>query len=496
MEEKNIESYGQIAKSTGVYGGSQAIIMLVGILRTKILAVLLGATGVGLVGLYQSVIDLIKSFAGLGLSFSSVKDIAEANSTGDEDKIARTTTVLHRLLWLTGLAGMILMIAFSFPISEYLFGDQSKAWPICLLSFCVLTGILSSGQIALLQGKRRIIKMAKASVYGAVGGFIVAVVFYTWLGIDGIVPTLIVASLLSLVFSWWFSRNEFVRKVQISVKETFRQGGSMVKLGFYTMISGLISTATLFFMKSFMLQVSDIETVGLYQAVWSISFMYLGAILTSMGTDYYPRLCGLNGDNEAMVRFSNEQTRFVLLVTTPIIIFVLLLSSPILQLLYSSEFALAADLMRWQILGTFLKVLIWPVGFFLLAKGKGLRFFIAEFSWFALYYFATRFGWEYFGLESAGIAYLIAYVIYYPLVYFMVKPLCNFRFTNENLLLMLCFLAFTLVAFMISMYLEGWLYWVLAAAIFIITSLLAAYELNRILPAKIWKEKLMKYIRK
>jgi antigen flippase len=191
MEQNNGTSYKQIAKSTSIFGGSQFMVIVLGIVRTKVLAVLLGTAGVGLVGMFQSIIDLVRSLSGLGLSFSSVKDIAEANNTNDRQRIAQTITVLHRWLWWTGILGMLLMILFSAQLSEYIFGDRSKIWPICLLSFCVLTGTISSGQIALLQGMRQILIMAKASLFGALGGSVVAIILYSIWGINGVVPALI-----------------------------------------------------------------------------------------------------------------------------------------------------------------------------------------------------------------------------------------------------------------------------------------------------------------
>ena len=121
MEPEETFSYKRIAKSTGIFGGSQFLVILVGIVRTKVLAVLLGTTGIGLVGMFQSIIDLVRSLSGLGLGFSSVKDIAEANNTNDKQRIAQTITVLHRWLWWTGILGMLLMILFSAQLSEYNF---------------------------------------------------------------------------------------------------------------------------------------------------------------------------------------------------------------------------------------------------------------------------------------------------------------------------------------------------------------------------------------
>jgi PST family polysaccharide transporter len=56
-------SYGQILKSSSIVGGAQAINYVVGLLRTKAVALLLGPSGVGLVGLYVSAIGLVGTFA-------------------------------------------------------------------------------------------------------------------------------------------------------------------------------------------------------------------------------------------------------------------------------------------------------------------------------------------------------------------------------------------------------------------------------------------------
>lgn len=245
-----------------------------------------------------------------------------------------------------------------------------------------------------------------------------------------------------------------------------------------------------------MLKNGGVETVGLFQSVWSVSAMCLGAILTSMAADYFPRLCGLNNDNGKIVRFTNEQTRFVLIVSTPVIVGMLLMAPLVLKILYSSNFEMAANLLRWQILGTFLKVLIWPIAFILLSKGKGLRFLIVEFTWFAVYYLASRFGWPLLGLDSVGVAYVIAYIVYLPLVFFMVKPLCDFKYETHNFLLMFLFFFCAITAFFVSIYLNGWILYFCGGLIFVFCTLLAGIEFNRILPANLWISKLKSLFQK
>ena len=495
MEQESTSSYKQIAKSTGIFGGSQVLTILSGLIRTKVLALLLGAAGVGLAGMFQSIIDLIRSVTSLGLSFSSVREIAEAHQTEDPKRIGHTVTMLKRWLWWTGIAGMILTIIFSPLISTFTFGDKKQTFSICLLAFCVLTGTLSSGQLALLQGLRKIGHMAKASAIGAVSGLIIALALYAWLGIKGIIPSLVAVSVTGLFTTWWFSRKIPVEKVVQSYQETLRKGGDMVKLGLFTVGSGLISTLTLFLVRSFILRNSDVASVGLFQAAWSICNLYLGAVLTAMGADYFPRLCGLKDNDTQIVRFVNQQTRFVLVVSTPIIVGMMLITTPVINLLFSSAFNSAVDLMRWQIVGTFLKVLVWPTGFVLLSKGKGFQFLLVESTWFIVYYLVTRLLWPMIGLEAAGVGYVVSYLIYLPFVLVLVKPLCSLKFEAKNIFLMVQYFLFVVIAYCMVFFLTGWILLIGGSVLLLSCVILSAIEFNRFLPTKDWIPKLKKLLR-
>src|SRR5690606_7738841 len=110
------------------------------------------------------------------------------------------------------------------------------------------------------------------------------------------------------------------------------------------------STLGLFLIKRFLVRAGDLQTVGLFQAAWSVSFMYLGAVLTSMAADYYPKLCGL--DKASRNEFANQQTRFVLIVVAPLLVGLLLFAAPVLRLLYSVDFVQAMDMLHWQLLGS------------------------------------------------------------------------------------------------------------------------------------------------
>ena len=79
-------SYRQIFKATSLFGGVQVFQILIGIIRTKFVAVLLGTTGVGIMGLFNAPLQLILSVTGLGITFSAVRDISEAYGSNDQQQ--------------------------------------------------------------------------------------------------------------------------------------------------------------------------------------------------------------------------------------------------------------------------------------------------------------------------------------------------------------------------------------------------------------------------
>ena len=62
--ESGKKSHGEILKSSALIGGSAGLNMLLGLVRNKVLALLLGAEGFGLFGIFTSISELARGIAG------------------------------------------------------------------------------------------------------------------------------------------------------------------------------------------------------------------------------------------------------------------------------------------------------------------------------------------------------------------------------------------------------------------------------------------------
>ena len=75
MKQERDESYSHVLKYKGVFGGVQGLNVLIGLVRNKFGAVLLGPDGMGLVSLFNTTVQLISQATHMGISFSAVRQI-------------------------------------------------------------------------------------------------------------------------------------------------------------------------------------------------------------------------------------------------------------------------------------------------------------------------------------------------------------------------------------------------------------------------------------
>lgn len=259
-------SYAQILKSSSIMGGAAGINLLLGMVRIKFSAVLIGTTGVGLGASFGAILGLIGTLAGLGIQTSAVREVSAAVGQGDEQAIGRAVLTLRRICWLTGLAGMGAMMAFSPLISQLTFGSDAHTLDIAALGLVILFGNLSGGQMALIQGTRRIGDLARANILGAILATCAAIGFYTWLGLSGIVPALVSIAALQLALSWVFARRVPVPLVSLTWRQTWHEAGGMVRLGLVFMGTGLMASAVSYGTVTLITQHLGLPAVGLYSA--------------------------------------------------------------------------------------------------------------------------------------------------------------------------------------------------------------------------------------
>jgi PST family polysaccharide transporter len=152
-----------------------------------------------------------------------------------------------------------------------------------------------------------------------------------------------------------------------------------------------------------------------------------------MGTDFYPRLTAAAHDNMTCNRLVNEQTEIGLLLAGPGALFTLTFAPLMLQILYSSEFVSAFNVLQWYIVGTFLRVVLCPIRLIMPARGEGALLFWTELAFNTVQIALVWLGVLQFGLLGVGIAYFVLHIFYLLLVYYTGRRLSGFRWSGRSL---------------------------------------------------------------
>ena len=101
--------YKNIFKSTFLFGFVQVFNIIVKVGLNKVVAYLLGPSGMGVISLFHTAIHLVSTGGGLGISQSAVRDISDARGSGNEEKLNITITFTKKIIRYTSLLGVILM---------------------------------------------------------------------------------------------------------------------------------------------------------------------------------------------------------------------------------------------------------------------------------------------------------------------------------------------------------------------------------------------------
>ena len=374
MPEENT-SYRQIMKATSIFGGVQVFNIIISIIRSKFVAVLLGPGGMGIYGLLTSTTSLIEKITNLGLGTSAVRNVAAANTTGDANRIGTVVAVLRRLVWITGILGAVITLAFAPWLSELTFGNKDYTVGFRWLAITLLFTQVTSGQLVVLQGMRKLQYLAKANLAGGFAGLFISVpIYYVW-GLDGIVPAIIISSMVALVLSWHFSSKVNIERVAVNRNTLNTEGRDMIKLGFILSLSSLVSMATSYLIRIFISHTGSVDEVGLYNAGFAIINTYVGMVFSAMSTDYFPRLSGVANDIGKTKTVINQQAEVAILILAPILTIFLIFINWVVILLYSNRFLPVVSMIHWAALGIFFKAASWPLAYLIIAKGDSKDFF-------------------------------------------------------------------------------------------------------------------------
>lgn len=425
--------YAQVLRSSSIVGGAQAVNYLIAAVRVKIVALLLGPSGVGLISLYTAAIGPVQTIAGCGLDASGVRQVARSHDDTLSSCTASTVTTLRRACAVAGVIGCVATAALSKLLSNWTFGTAEHAWAFVALGSVVFFSIATGGEQAILLGSRRVGDFAKVSIISSSAGTIVVALIYLLFRAAGVVPALVAGSAIYYGSSLWFTKRIGFGHSCKPWRETFIHSKNMFVLGSAFMYRALLAAAAALIIRAFLMRLYGIEAIGYYQAAWALSVLFANFIIAAMGADFLPRLSAASDDTILCSKLINEQTEVGILLALPGILVSLVLSPILIDLFYSHRFMPAAGLLPWLTLGVFMQVVTFPTAMIQEAKGRTSTIYASQTFYHVVSLAFTFVLVRKFGLIGAAWSFTLTTLLQGALIFIIARKIAGIRWTMNTL---------------------------------------------------------------
>ena len=425
-----------ILKSIGIFGGVQIVSIVCTLLRTKLIAVTLGAVGVGVFSLFNVATDLIYTIASLGIRNSSVRELSIIRDDDNERRRCLMAVIRRWTLW-TGLLGMVIMIVFAPMLSRWSFGEQSHMWSFVGISVVLLLISKTRGEEAILQGTRQLGRLSRASMIGNILGVVVCVPLLYMFGIYA-VECLVVAwallNWLTLTFANWRSPiSSAMPSKPISARQTWREGMGFVRLGVYMSLGMGVGFLADYIFVSYLNITASTSEVGYYQAGYNIVNRYADMLFAAMAMDFYPRLARYWGHKRGVEVVFTKQLNITLSMLTVAIPVLLLVRELVVELLYSQQFLSVVPYVGYAAVGTLFKAISWCMAFVVLVGGNGKLYLLTETLSAIATVICNVLGWRYWGLDGLGVMYAVNFIIYTIIMYVCYRGVYSLRVHRSSI---------------------------------------------------------------
>ena len=299
-------------------------------------------------------------------------------------------------------------------------GGSSHETDLLFIGPALLLTVLAGVELGIINGYQRLGVLTAATVTSALLGQGIMIAAVVAWGAGGIAPALMASSGTALLVAFAFRTRAIGVATRLADWGQVRStAADLLRFGVPVTGSALMGTGAQMLVPIVVLNQLGQTQVGYYRAAATISVGYLAFLLTSFAQDYYPRVAAARPDE--LLELIEQRMRLVMALAVPVIMATLALAPLAIRILYSAQFLPATDVLEWQLVGDLLKLPAWTMAFVILARGSSARFFMIELVGGATLVLGTWVGTTWLGLPGAGLAYLVSYAIYYPVVLLVVR---------------------------------------------------------------------------
>lgn len=360
---------------------AQAVRMLSGLIVIKLIAVYLGPEGFGRLGHFMSLIAILGVLAGGGILNGIVKYVAEYKSMPE-----RLYPFLSNALAYTLIFSTILFIGISISakqLSLILFDREEFAHLIIFLGFIQYFYGLLTFCNGTINGLRETTRFAKIIILGTLISLPASYFLIIRYGFSGAVIALAaVNAFLLFPAIMEIYKLKFFNKIKFDFNKE-----DTLKLSKFSVMQ-VFSLVTLplaeIYIRSLIIHDAGWHEAGLWQSLMRLSSVYVGFFTTFLAAYYMPTLSSLF-DKDQIFKYVAKYVVAIGGIFLIIAFMVYIFRGFVFSVIFSKEFVIPAEYVKFQLIGDFFKIMSYVIGFLVVAKAKARLYILAELAQTALY---------------------------------------------------------------------------------------------------------------
>jgi PST family polysaccharide transporter len=405
---------------TVLNGIAQLVKAMSSLVVNKMIVVFLGSSALLFVGNLKSVFTILQQISGAGIYEGAVKYL-----TGEfKDRQAFILQACLSLMLIGFFISTVLYVVLFDQILDLLQLGENESDLIPWLTGGIVLGLLCFVFHTLMQSFFHGLKSYKIIVQSTLIsavltlGISVALIYYV--NKLGLVLSVFVPSVI-LLLTYCFHFHKSWHFGQVLFSKPFRLFIFKPVLSFTVMsaVAAIVFPSVLIAIRSLLVAHTGIELASYWEGYSRLSLFMSSLAISSISLYYLPKLVEANTGQE-MLRVVLWGVKFLIALAFPAMLLIFWFGNDIISLIYTSSFLETIFLLKWELTGTFLKLLSFTVSFIMIAKKLTTVFVLSELiSGFLFLGLSTLFI-DLYGVVGASIAFAGTYFLYllWAVIYF------------------------------------------------------------------------------
>ena len=388
---------------------STIVRMLTGFVSVKVVSLLIGPSGVAMVGQLNNFVTMSQNFASAGINSGITKYIAEFKG---KEIVNNYLSTSFRIILFCSLFVGLLIVCFSNFLGRQIMQNVEYSYLFVILGVALIFFALNNFLVSVVNGYKSFKKYVVINIFSSVLGLCYTLLLVFWLGLKGALIGSVTFHSIMFFVAVLLVRKEIWFKIECFNKGfDLRIAKKLLHFTAMTIVSvSLVPLSQMILRGYVMTNISSVDA-GIWEGMNRLSNMYLSVITTSLAVYVLPRLSEINEKSE-IVSELKKIYKIILPILFLGLIAIYLIRTPLIKLLFTDEFLPMKNLFVWQLSGDFFKIFSWLLGYLLLAKSMTKAFIITEIMYNLLFVIIAFVFINFNGILGITQAYFINFVIY------------------------------------------------------------------------------------